>query len=762
MMNNIQGFGPLGFQPKKEAQDAENDIFGIELPESPSDIPSIPERAAIPLTQVERIVGIDLPLIDEEIKGLENKFVEAFAALIKEKTGQDIPHEILMDMIANIRYFPDLFHELVSTPEFYLGPFLELIVKLDALGEVIKPIEIFRTFLQAISLTLGDGAGLILQAKHYYKAEQLLKNLMAQIEKEPDNPKLKDVAETMRIYVKVQKENRKEKMVSFTATFFLVSIRATNFILGALKNVAALARHSVGWAFCLLDVLNESIALWRARKAKTTHDAWMIEVATSHNISRVDGEELPEFFENEEQKLQNEEQKLHTGAQKLLDKRLERMILAKAEKMSIDDLKTALEENNIDCGDKEWTSLEEFTQYISADDAKFDKEFRNAIFKNLLDKTDHEEDTFNAVTRNNAQALSRAKAINEKKFFNFRLLSAKINCPAACLYATLAITLHVLVVAGVVALSAAALGTPGLGFFVLGVALTAIGLYFFYKYKPNLFKEFRKGVNLRLAFLQIPAKIRTLQLQRKQAEIKFLEKKLDTLRVQWETIEGLSKQAQALKRLSIPDNMQPALEQLDEQVNNKIDALERTGEAEQVRKMKEMLENKKEKYQERLDKARLEENVLMHKERYWLGKGVGKKEGKVTKLRKRLREAGTKDFAFVNRLEKDYKEDLVDLPLLEEKAVKEGPFDIPRMLVGKADLPPALKGNEFKFDKETVRVFKEAFGMELNPILEANNDEIITQLKDFFALENTEYLNFMKTRLNELEEKRNNEKRRKL
>lgn len=396
-------------------------------------------------------------------------------------------------VIAGVQTPANFVHDFVIEPYYYADPFLKLSKRQEkAINIGINAIEIPRTILQGVE-TVGSGAALIVQAVHVQETKQLLKIKEGQLRQNPLDHRLKIHVEKLRKYLAAQWEVLKNKIADFISIFLTASLNTISFVTDAFKGVIPRVNSVVCWAFYLLDVLTTAISLWRAQKAKTTHETWMVQIAKDQRTFQFQ------------------------QAEALLHKRQERMILRKAEKLSFEELQTILEEKGVDFTENRISTFEDFKERL------VDTTFRKEIVENFLDEEDEKRDTIQTMTRKGIQALADAKIRNEKKFFNFNLASSSINVVLASLSAAVAIILEALTFAGIVAITATTLAMPVLGLYILGWGVFAVGLYFFYKHRPNLFKCYLKGINLRLAIFQIPAKIRNLQLNGTKREIRDLE-----------------------------------------------------------------------------------------------------------------------------------------------------------------------------------------------------------------------------------------------
>ena len=654
-----------------------------------SDIPSATsQQIQFPNNpEIETIMELtsDQPFSSDQIEEEIKEQIDVVASL-KDSEPKPV-HSLAQQILEGTVESGEVMHHFVLRPyDYAIEPHVEYQLSGD-LRSGVNSVQALRTVFQSIEF-VGLGAGLIANKALIDQINKLLHENEINLENNPHEIRLKITVENLRGYLAIQREAFKQKAILFSASFVTVSLKITDFIMVAAKMIFPFAKRTVGWGIVFLDILWESISLWRAQKAKTTYETWMVQNAMN--------------------------QRTKEQAEKLLAIRREKMVslaLEKAKKMSLDDLKLTLK--------KEITSFDDFELQLRTVPS-----FRQEILENFLDENDKREETINVSVRNGIQSLAEAKVRNEGKFINFRLLMSKLGLTSACVTAPLSIALEVLALVGVVALAASVLALPGLGFFAMGVILTGIGLYYFHKHKPNLFKCLVSGVNMRLLFFQIPAKIRSLQLHRKKEEVKALE----DISAHYEQLEGLIKQRETVVRAFIPMEYRKTLEKLSQDAAKKTDHVN-------YLKVLDELEIRKNEYSKRLDASKIREEELKEKVDAWLGK-----EGVVTKLQNQITEAANKDFARANRL--------VTTALGNE-------INIPLILVGKILDPEnsEIMDLDYEFDEETLKVIKEKMGIDLEQIPgkvgKQDKEEIIKKLKEFFQMDDAELLLLMKQQIND-------------
>jgi hypothetical protein len=640
--------------------------------------------------------------IEKDITTLKKTLDEEFATEISQKA------KILQDnlkIVEGIQIPTEIMHVGLTEPYDYIEPLLP--IPEDAkthLGRFVMGVEVTRTALQTVGL-VGDGTALILQGIHYQQTKKLLKIKDQEFSENPENIELKNTIDRLKHYLRILWEDIKNKIIDFASGFVSVSLKTASFVMSVYETIAPLLKGGVQWAISLLDIIAEAIALWRAKKAKTTHENWMVHIAQ-------DQKTLPE-------------------AEKLLIARQKRMIIKKIDKMEVQELQKKLEEKKIDFQGKNFDVLKFKQQFKNL--IENDSEFLREVSNKFIEPDDEHEDTINVMTRQGIRSLADEKARNEEKFFVFKLTKSQIALTLACLSTAATIILEVLAITGVVALSASALAIPGLGFFALGLILAGIGLYFFYKYKPNLFKCFVQGVNLRLALFQIPAKIRALQLSIKTTKLAELQ----TTNASYEQLQGLLVKEQTLKNMNCPKNCQKILEQLGKEIAKKKDRLESHGITEQELLL-EQLQLKQKENKKQIFEVEKQKEEAQKKVDAWTGE-----KGTLTILQNRLKEAGTKDFALANGL----------LEIPKDPQAKKEEMNVPLNIVKKI----LVNGKEIDpdFDEETIKIFKEKMNIDINQLRievgSMDKEKLMSKLKEFFKMDDSELLTYMKARLNEKE-----------
>jgi hypothetical protein len=108
-----------------------------------------------------------------------------------------------------------------------------------------------------------------------------------------------------------------------------------------------------------------------------------------------------------------------------------------------------------------------------------------------------------------------AKKLKLNAFFDkYRLTKGNINFSLATICATAFVVTKVVALTTAIVLPSVILSATGFGAIGVGVILMGVGLYYFYKKKPNLMRTVLKMVHIRLSLDQLPKAIRNFQHKR--------------------------------------------------------------------------------------------------------------------------------------------------------------------------------------------------------------------------------------------------------
>ena len=274
-----------------------------------------------------------------------------------------------------------------------------------------------------------------------------------------------------------------------------------------------------------------------------------------------------------------------------------------------------------------------------------------------------------------------------------------------------------LAVLAIITIPAVCMAATGAGIFVLGIAIIAVGLIYLYKTKPHLFKEFLKGTQLRMALYGIPHAIDNFAIKIKQ--IKQLKESMRIMKysAQAEELRGILEQNESIAVSSLPKNLRPLFDEL------KVRSSKRLQQAEIIQAKQRLKEIETAAVKESEEKqAKLQKEIDQ-----WTEKMKGWQK-KLEPLQKRVREAGSKDFARAAKLAEDRHGDPMNL----EQVIVDGLFNDPDLI-----------------DEDTVQLFEKELGIDLkalrdDPDANKSKQKALEALQTFFAMDNTKIVSFIR------------------
>lgn len=321
----------------------------------------------------------------------------------------------------------------------------------------------------------------------------------------------------------------------------------------------------------------------------------------------------------------------------------------------------------------------------------------------LLDQYAERQQTLTVETKQAVKALALKKLESERKFFNFKVGSASTLFAMSTIAAAGTIALKVLACIGIIAATSIAISVPGLGLFIGGTILIGVGLFFLYKYKPNLFKGLLKGTAVSLAFNKIPLAYYNYQLHKakslrdeKTAYVNFLSARI-------KEIEQI-KIAQDIHSAHLSPEMTALLVSLKSKAAKEELSLDkRMAELEKTREhlAEELIryERKKEVVDTRI--AEIEKTLDMYKKR-------------TDKLKLELADRGTQDF------------------LMATNYVSQKPGQGRRVIdVSEIIAENIAAGN---IDEESKEIFKTKMGINLEDH-QSDKEQVKNAMKHYFGLD---------------------------
>lgn len=331
----------------------------------------------------------------------------------------------------------------------------------------------------------------------------------------------------------------------------------------------------------------------------------------------------------------------------------------------------------------------------------------------LLDQHAEHKQTLTVETKAAVKSLALKKLSSERKFFNFRVGSAAALFTLSSLAAAGTIALKVLACVGIIAATSLAISIPGLGLFVGGTILLGAGLFFLYKYKPNLFKGLLKGTAIALTFNKIPMAYYNYQLH-----------KAKSLRDEKAAYVGfLSARISEIEQLQLAQEIQPGT--LSKEMVNLLNTLKSKASQEELslQKRKEELDRAKIHLQEELERYEIKKQAVDAKIAEIEATLNGYKT-KIESLKLELSDRGTQDFLrAANYNSPTEKNRVIDVSTRIAENIAAGNVDEETKEIFKSKLGIDLE--EHRYDKEQVKnAMKHYFGLD-----QQDMEKLIRKLK---------------------------------
>lgn len=477
----------------------------------------------------------------------------------------------------------------------------------------------------------------------------------------------------------------------------------------------------------VVSLLTAGYKLHRAQKESTLHEKWVENPKFKKPVGKIIIEEQPPLVVH---KLDLDYEKIpYTYAKDLYEKR--QRVFEKRKKAKRGEFDTLMEkvDSSKSLGEQTKLFLEANIPFIGAQ-KKWEEEGKSVDDKDfrefLLNYSVEHEDTLSVSTRNGLEILAKLKPVSEKKFFSFKLNKERILFALTLLLSATMVVLQILAWASVIAIPIAAQAVPGLGIALAGAMLFALGLYLFYRYKPNLFKTIVQGVQVRLVFTRIHNAFLEYRLKQKKIKQAAEAGKIDFIQSfilqsgRSLTQDGSASEAKA----HVPSQIKEILTRLSPSARKKMNKAESLEEQRRI-----LIDD----YNAYLLK---QEKILSDIET--LEKNVSHKKERIDALAERLRNAAAFDFAKNIGLETMKNPD----GSAEEKAGPEN-MDIFKII---AD---GIMDGNWKFDEETKTILEVEMGIPISEIAQEENQESLRQelhtaLKDFFGMDASELAAFIK------------------
>lgn len=371
--------------------------------------------------------------------------------------------------------------------------------------------------------------------------------------------------------------------------------------------------------------------------------------------------------------------------------------LSEVERLELEDLenleKESLEYKKLSASEREKKSAPQLTPKL------LNKAINSDVYRiALLDQHAEHQQTLTVENKQAVQALALKKLNSEKKFFKFKVGSSATLFSLSTIAAAGTITLKVLACVGIIAATSMAISIPGLGLFIGGTILVAAGLFFLYKYKPNLFKELLKGTAIALAFNKIPQAYYNYQLNKTK-----IHRDENTAYVNF-----LSLRINELQQLDLanPINLTPQMQHLLDNLKKKAADKDRVIDKSDIENLENKLRAKLEDYER--ERKRIDREIDE------LEKSLGGYKKRVEELKTELSDRGTQDF----------------LKAANYTSTMTGQHN--RVIdVSETIAENITAGN---IDNETKKFFKDRMGIDLDEHSHSK-DEVKKAMKHFFGLD---------------------------
>jgi len=479
---------------------------------------------------------------------------------------------------------------------------------------------------------VGDIAFHIFKKAFVKKASALLKAMKKQLTIEPEEQLEKDIKE-FQGWLDRQKEALKDEAITLGVMKGSYLPVGTYRIWSWVGKLPKAAKFVFAWLYPIALAVMSGYTWYQTRKAEKKMKDWI------QRVQDIDLEKLKKL------KSESEKDPAKKGPVDILLEKRQKAYEARREKAKEDldkylqseefkklDLKDMKEELKMKKGieiPKDIITIEDLNNELKED-------------KYITEYLDY-KDAVAIRTRKKLKKQVANKLKVRKSFLSFKGTKAKTEFAGAVICAVLVGIFKTLALTGTItaAIGGLALSLTGVGFAVLTFGVLVAGLIYFYKKKPNVFKEFFKGVQLRLALKEIPYAIQNFRLSLKTMKLAGQTYKAAGLSAQRQQILGLIKADEKIKPSKVDKSLRPLLKKL--KLKTEFD--------------KKAFESRLGKY----EKKKVETAKKLKKEIETLGRKVKSWEKKLKPLQERLQKARWKDYLrTVKRADKKGRKDLMD------------------------------------------------------------------------------------------------------
>jgi len=656
---------------------------------------------------LERLMGVIEGLSPEEAPRIDTLAQEQSKLLVEAAVKHMEAAENLVSASEGIMEFPlagaEMAESFIAAPlEKIIGPFeeLEKYTRSTVLG--IQDAQL----LLKIPEVLGKTAGLI------YK-RIVIKNAKAQVELmlKSGDPEAVAKAKKLKGWLELQDELVTKASLQLGLEVLAYSPKGVKAVLTTLDKFPALAAYGDLWASAVTGIVFNSYQVYKFRKVISTQEEWLAEIREAPLVEEpiVEGK-APESLRSEINQLLQKRKRGFDARKKGARAEFTQWIFAELLKnRNFTELLAVLKERGVhpDRLENPITSKEELQEALSVKGPQADQ---------LLSQFVEHKTTVSKLTRQAIKSLSEKKQRVEKKMNQFELNKSKAALALSVLTFTVAIVLKTLALVGVITLPALAMSGVGAGLFALGLVIIAIGLIYYYKTHPSMFKEFVMGTQLRAAFYEIPASIDNFVVKIK--EIKKIKGalKLMEFRAQAEELRGILEQSESVEAAKLPKRLRPLFGKLKVRASKKLEEAEIIEAKQRLEQIEKEAVDESEKRQ-----AELERDIQR-----WTTR-ADKWKKRLEPLQRRIREAGAKDFARTAKLAEDRTGSAINI----EQVIAEGLLNDPDLL-----------------DEDIQRILQKELGVDLEEIRSRPEKENIMRdtmeaLQTFFAMDNSKIVAFI-------------------
>jgi hypothetical protein len=565
---------------------------------------------------------------------------------------------------------------------------------------------------------LGKGSVLIYRTAIYQEVARQVELMLKQLKEEP-SPELAEKIKEVQKWLKEQKDSLQEQsilvvlgLVRALPQLARIGIRISTAVGSGLGTAAGSVGVGLSTVSGGLFILFRSLQLRTATKNELEQRRW---IATYQEKGRVadhtDAQKALEASQQIEDLLAKRREVFELKMSLARPDLEDFLIRMKASAAPYEEIVEQFKERGlylerIPASEKIQTK-EELVALIGQED------FHSALLEHAVAY----QDTLSILARNGLKSQSLKKLKVQHRFAQFKKYSSALSLLLTILSVAITTTLTVLVLAGAISMPPFGLAIVSLTFAFAGIAVIVGGALYFFLRKPELSKEWLKGVNFRLAFYAIPTAFRSFNVQLQHVNRLRNALKAHDLSAKIYEIERLLKADKPIDVRQLPKELRP--------LAKKYKAAQlTTEETESLQKRLKALSDKLNLQLENNQKEALKLNEKLQK----LEKKLDYWKKKQAPLEKRLVSAGLQDFLRASSLTKDVKGQQVQL----SKTIVEGILSDPKLI-----------------DKETVAILTDKLGIDVAKLKNLpNQDEIKKQLipllDAFFAQGHDQMVGFIK------------------